>query len=69
MEKSCKTERRKQVKSGRQRPSGYSKESVWGGPQAGQCQLQAVPVDRDCFLDSTIAGEAVTRWWFQLLWV
>lgn len=38
-------------------------------PTAGQCQLQAAPVDRDCFLDSTIAGEVVTRWWFQLLWV
>lgn len=48
MEKNCKIERRKQVKSGRQRPSGYSKQSVWGGsPTAGQCQRQAVPVDPD----------------------
>lgn len=48
---------------------GTARSLSGGGPQAGQCQLQAAPVDRDCFLDSTIAGEAVTRWWFQLLWV
>lgn len=65
-EKSYKTERRKQVKSGKDRV-GTARGLSGGGPHAGQCQLQAAP--GDCFLDSTIAGEAVTRWWFQLLWV